>query len=220
MHKYLIAILVAAATIVAHAVGGSPYGAYYGQRNSLFEALGVDSTSIVFAGNSITNFCEWHELLHNPNVVNRGISSDIVQGVEDRMTAFTDGQPAKIFLMIGVNDVSHELSADSIAGAILRLTGKIHKATPRTQVYLQSLLPINNSFGVYKRLTGREGVIRDINAILAANAAQAGATWIDLTPVFADENGNLRAEFTNDGLHLLAPGYFAWRDALQPYLQD
>ncbi len=220
MRKYFLAILLAAASFAAHAVGGSPYGAYYGQRNSLFEALGVDSTSIVFVGNSITNFCEWHELLRNPDVVNRGIGSDIVQGVEDRMTAFTDGQPAKIFLMIGINDVSHELTADSIAGAILRLTEKIHKATPRTQIYLQSMLPINNSFGMYKRLVGREHVVRDINAILAEKAADAGATWINLTPVFADENGNLRAEFTNDGLHLLAPGYFAWRDALQPYLKD
>lgn len=30
-------------------------------------------------GNSITHYCEWHELLGNPKVLNRGISGDVAQ---------------------------------------------------------------------------------------------------------------------------------------------
>ena len=33
-----------------------------------------------------------------------------------------------------------------------------------------------------------------------------------------DEKGNLKKEYTNDGLHLMGPAYLIWRDALLPYV--
>ena len=51
-------------------------------------------------------------------------------------------------------------------------------------------------------------------------ASSKGVTWIDLYPHFADENGNLKAELTNDGLHLLAPGYMIWKEVLLPYITE
>ena len=53
------------------------YNQFYYQRSTLFEKLPIDSDDIVFLGNSITNGCEWHELFNNPNIKNRGISSDV-----------------------------------------------------------------------------------------------------------------------------------------------
>ena len=96
----------------------------------------------------------------------------------------------------------------------------IRTASQSTRLYVQSLLPINNSFGRYKRLTGKEQVIRDINTRLRDAAVGNGAVWIDLYPHFADAEGNLRRELTNDGLHLMAPGYIIWRDILQPYVDE
>lgn len=193
---------------------------FYGQRASLFEQLPVDSTNIVFFGNSLTNGCEWHELLRNPKVINRGISGDIVQGLEDRLEPLVKGKPAKIFVLIGVNDVSHNLTADSIAQSIDSLLAHIQKATPATKIYLQSCLPINQSFGRYKLLDGKEQVVRDINTNLEAIACRRGITWINLYPSFADDEGNLRKELTNDGLHLLGPAYLIWRDIVLPYVNE
>lgn len=198
----------------------TPHSELYYQRASLFDALGVDSTSIVFLGNSLTHGCEWHELMRRPEIVNRGINGDIVEGTEERLDCVTDGRPAKIFLLCGVNDVSHDLSADSVATALEKLISHIRTASPSTRLYVQSLLPINNSFGRYKRLTGKEQVIRDINTRLRDAAVGNGAVWIDLYPHFADAEGNLRRELTNDGLHLMAPGYIIWRDILQPYVDE
>lgn len=192
----------------------------YGQRSSLFDILPVDSTSIVFFGNSLTNGCEWHELLGNPRAVNRGIVGDIAQGLIERVGSVVKGQPAKIFLLIGVNDISHNVSADSVCRVVERLVDTIAAASPRTHIYLQSMLPINNSFGRYKAIFGKEQTVRDSNALLAAMAARKDITWIDLYPLFADPEGNLRSDLTNDGLHLLGPGYLIWRSALLPYLAD
>lgn len=193
----------------------------WGQRATLFNALGVDSTSIVMFGNSITNGCEWHELFSDPRVVNRGISGDTVDGLMKRLDAVVDGRPAKIFLLVGVNDVSHDLSADSIATAIMGLLTAIRERTPSTRLYVQSLLPFNYAdFGRYSRLKGKEQVVRDINALLRPAAEAAGAVFIDLYPHFADQAGNLRADWTNDGLHLTGPAYLVWRSLLAPAIAE
>lgn len=96
----LLGIAIATAQEVYH------YNLYYYQRATLFEELPIDNDDIVFLGNSITDNCEWHELFDNPNIKNRGISSDVSMGVYDRLNPIVAGKPAKIFLMIGINDVS------------------------------------------------------------------------------------------------------------------
>lgn len=196
------------------------YGELYYQRASLFELLPVDSTTIVFLGNSLTHGCEWHELLGKPNVVNRGINGDIVEGIRERIAPVVSGHPAKIFLMCGANDVSHDLSADSIATAAADLIAYIRQETPDTKVYMQSMLPINNSFGRYKLMAGKEQTIRDINTLLRPKAEALGATWIEIHSALTDDEGNLRREYTNDGLHLLGPAYLIWRDIVLPYVEE
>lgn len=217
-------LLTAALLGAAAACAGSPdysrFTTFYGQRASLFDMLPMDSQSIVMLGNSITNGCEWAELLGNSNVVNRGISGDTVEGIQARLGSIIKAAPAKIFLMIGVNDVSHDLSADSIATSIGELVHRIRNESPATKLYLQSLLPVNQNFGRFRKLDGKEQVIRDINAILPAIAEREGATFINLYPLLADEQGNLSSEYTNDGLHLLAPAYLLWRDAILPYINE
>lgn len=226
--KFLLPLLLFAAACCTAATPASDdeirenydqFGTFYAQRATLFDLLPVDSTSIVMLGNSITNGCEWHELLGMPNVVNRGISGDIVAGVDTRLEQILSGRPAKIFLMIGVNDVSHDLTADSIAAGIDRLAERIQAGAPATELYLQSCLPINNSYGRWKKLEGREQVVRDINSGLRQVAERRGLTYIDLYTLMADEEGNLSTRLTNDGLHLLGPAYLIWRDAILPYVK-
>lgn len=191
---------------------------FWGQRATLFEVLPVDSTQIVFLGNSITNGCEWHELLNNPKVINRGISGDVVDGVLERLNPIIKGHPKKIFLMIGVNDVSHDLSADSIANACENLIRVIRTESPTTELYMQSALPVRLNGQRWKGLIGKEQLIRDYNALLRPKAEALGATWIDLYTPMADENGNLKAQYTNDGLHLLGPAYLLWKEIITPYI--
>lgn len=218
---------LAAAAVVGLAFGSSAenrekpkYGELYYQRASLFDELGVDSTSIVFFGNSLTHGCEWHELFDMPNIKNRGINGDIVEGLKDRLGAVTKGKPAKIFLLIGVNDISHNLTADSIATAIGELIADIRRETPTTRLYVESLLPFDSRVGRYKAINGKEDVVRQVNERLEPIVKAAGATWINVNPAFADADGYLRSDLTNDGLHLLGPGYLIWRDLLMPYVKE
>ncbi len=192
---------------------------YYARRATLFDLLPVGESDIIMLGNSLTDGAEWNELLDNPNVKNRGIVGDIVQGLYERMKPILVGQPAKVFIMSGVNDVSHGVTADSIARATEKLIVLIKAYSPRTKIYLQSMLPFNNQVREWKLLVGREQVVVDANRLLEQVARRQEVTWINLYPLFADEQGRLRAEYTNDGLHLLGPAYLVWRDAIKPYVK-
>lgn len=197
------------------------YNEFYYQRSTLFSTLTLKSTDIVFLGDSQTNGCEWHELLDNPNVKNRGISSDVIQGFVDRSEAVIAGQPKKIFVLGGVNDISHNLTPDSLATAMEGLLVKLQKGCPNTKIYLQSLLPIDNSFKRYKAMIGKEQVIVETNKLYKQVAEKLGITWIDLYSKMVDEKtGNMKKGLTNDGLHLLGEGYLVWRDVVRPYVEE
>ena len=192
---------------------------YYARRATLFEELPIGKKDIVMLGNSLTDGGEFNELLNNRHVKNRGIVGDIVQGLIDRIDPIIKGQPKKLFIMTGVNDISHDVSADSIARAMEKLIVMVKQGSPRTKIYLQSLLPFNNDVREWKLLKGRDHVVVEANALLEQVARRQGVTWINLYPLFVDDQGRLRADLTNDGLHLMGKGYLIWRDAIKPYIK-
>lgn len=196
------------------------YTDYYYQRKSLFAELPVTSNDIVFFGNSLTNGGRWHEMFNNPNVKNRGIVGDIVQGLYDRADLILKGKPKKIFLLIGTNDISHHVGADSIARALDKLIARIKTESPTTQLYLQSLLPYNNDFKRYKNLFNEETTVLEANVLYEQVARKHNVPWINLFPWFADRECKLRKELTNDGLHLKENGYKIWRDEVAKYVGE
>lgn len=192
---------------------------YYDRKVSLFELLPINSNDIVFLGNSITDGGEFQELLNMPNVKNRGISSDVISGVEKRTAQVMLGKPKKLFLLIGINDVSHNLTVKQLATRYERLVKNIRMLSPSTEVYLQSVMPVNNDFKRYKSLVGKEKTIKAFNKEIERIAKANGCTFIDLTPALADPStGKLRRNFTNDGLHLTGAGYKAWMNVVKPYI--
>ena len=192
---------------------------YYARRATLFDELPIGKKDIVMLGNSLTDGCEFNELMGNRHIKNRGIVGDIIQGLIDRIGPIIKGQPKKLFIMSGVNDISHDVSADSIARAMEKLIVMVKQGSPRTKIYLQSLLPFNNDVREWKLLKGREHVVVEANALLEQVARRQGVTWINLYPLFVDDQGRLRADLTNDGLHLMGKGYLIWRDAIKPYIK-
>lgn len=193
---------------------------FYYQRSSLFEQLPIGPKDIVFLGNSITNGCEWNELFNNLLVKNRGISGDLTMGVYKRLEPIVKGKPAKLFLLIGVNDISRGLSADSIAGNIGKIVEKVKRESPSTKIYLQSLLPFDGD-RQYKNLSGRLDIAVEINKQLVRLAEKEKLTYIDLFPHFLDKNtGSLDAGYSNDGLHLMGNGYLLWRDLIIDYVNE
>ena len=211
-------------SLVANVVASSLYSSpriytdhYYKRFLQFMDEPAIGNKDIVMLGNSLTeNGGDWAARLGNKNVRNRGIIGDEVMGVYDRLHQILPGHPAKLFLLIGVNDVSHDLTTDTIVGMIRVTVERIQKESPDTKLYLQSLLPINESFGRYKRLAGKTNMIPEINKQLEELAKEKGLTYINLFPLFTEKGRNvLRAELTTDGLHLKEEGYKIWVKAIR-----
>ena len=218
--KRILFLLMAVATLscMAQKKPVNP-DVYYARRATLFDLLPVYSSDIIMLGNSLTDGAEWNELFDNCHVKNRGIVGDIIPGFFERLEPILKGQPRKIFIMGGVNDISYGVSADSIVSAMTQVVTTIQARCPKTEIYVQSMLPFNNDVRLWKLLKGREQVVVDGNKGLESMCQRLGVTFINLYPLFVGENGKMKPEYTNDGLHLMGGAYLIWRDALLPYIR-
>lgn len=194
------------------------YSTFYVQRASLFSKLPVTPKDVVFIGNSITNGAEWNELFPRKRVKNRGISGDTSGGVYDRLDTVVKGRPAKIFILVGVNDISRGIGVETIVQNMKRLVEKIQNESPKTKIYIQSILPINPDFGMFKGHMKPE-LIKEINQSYQNIAQEYKVNYIDLYSHFLEEGTDkLDKKYTNDGLHLLGEGYLLWSEIVKPYL--
>lgn len=185
-----------------------------------FRAAPHSKKDVVFLGNSITARTDWSMLLDLPNARNRGISGDISFGVLERLDEVISGKPAKVFLLIGINDISRNIPDSLVIENISKIVDRIQKGAKRTKVFVYTLLPVNSSFGKFKNHYNKDEHILWVNDQIRKLAAK-NVTVIDIYPDFLDAENRLRAELTNDGLHPNAAGYEIFKAKLKsgPYLK-
>ena len=194
------------------------YSTFYMQRASLFSKLPITPKDIVFIGNSITNGAEWAELFPQKQVKNRGISGDTSEGVYDRLDPVVKGKPAKIFILIGINDISRAIKVENIVMNMRRIVEKIQTESPKTKIYIQSILPINPDFEMFKGHM-KPQLIQEINLYYQNIAQEYKVKYIDIYSHFLEKGTNkMNKIYTNDGLHLLGEGYLLWSKIIKPYL--
>ncbi|MCK5148131.1 hypothetical protein KAR48_15355 [bacterium] len=198
------------------------HSTYYRQQKTQFELLENTAKDIMLLGDSITDCGEWSELLPGYLTRNRGISGDRTDGVLKRMDEILSGRPKKIFLMIGVNDLSLGFSVDDIIANYRRIIRDIRNGSPETKLYIQSLLPVNPApeYSRFRDHVNKTRSIQLLNSRLKDLAKASGLTYIDLYSHFTVEHNYLNPDYTNDGLHLTGPGYIMWVSLLQGYLKE
>jgi lysophospholipase L1-like esterase len=185
---------------------------YYQQRMEYFDKTPVPKNAIVFLGNSITERAEWQELLADSKypVVNRGIGGDNSFGILARMDEILKAKPKAIYLMDGINDQFRKLPHEVSIYNYRRIIRKIKQQSPKTKIYLESALPINEEMTKEAYTKDRNVLVPALNRKLEALAAEEGVVYINICPLFQDENGVLKKEFTMDGIHLKASAYIDW----------
>lgn len=204
----------------AKAQDSTRFSTYYFQRLTHFRTLPAQPGSTIFLGNSITDGAEWSELFGESHILNRGISGDITAGVLYRLPEIIKQKPSRLFLLIGVNDLARGIPADTVAASIFKIAGEIGRQIPQTKLFIQSLLPVNDELGKFPTHVNKGKEINHINARLRDSANSFGYTFIDLHSLMVGEDGKLRKEYTNDGLHLKGDGYLAWQQAVYPFVYD
>ncbi len=201
------------------ATDSSKFSAYWWHSKDMYDHLPDTKNEIVFLGNSITDGAEWYELLGNKRIRNRGISADVTEGILLRLDAVTKLQPASIFIMIGVNDLSRNMPVSEITANYRKILERIRTETPGTKVFIESVLPVNPATGMALNHTNKTELIMELNSRLKDLATEFGHTYIDLFSIMADTNNHLPRKYSIDGLHLSYEGYRVWVEAIREYVK-
>lgn len=181
-------------------------------RYESWKVLKLPKNAIVFAGNSITDMHLWAEAFGNdPRIVNRGASGGYSRELLDNVWSWVRQKPAKVFIKIGTNDLGTNMSEHIVASNIRQTVEIIRQESPKTQIYLQSILP------AYDQSYRNPETIRKANVLIRQIADETpNTTYIDLHSHFGSIVNGL--PYSADRLHLTAYGYKVWTELLQPYI--
>lgn len=210
----LLTILIAIVTV---GNGYAQHSPYWNHKVTMYSILLNTEDEIIFLGDSLTDRCEWAELFSNPNVKNRGLSGDKTDGVLDRLDEITESKPDKIFIMIGVNDIRHNVKIDSVIKNYNTIIKNIKKESPKTKIIIQSVLPVNNKIGKTKTTNIK---VDSLNYLIKEIAKKFNIPYVDINSKLKDDEGRLDKKYSEDGLHINGKGYLVWKSVIENYVDN
>lgn len=203
---------------------------FYLKRIAQFKKKPIGFNKIVFLGNSITEGGDdWNKRFGVNNIVNRGISGDITEGILSRLDEIIYYKPTAIFLLIGINDIfdnqpdKKNINSSQVAKNIIQIAENIQKDCRNTKIFIQTILPVD----IQKHMNYNDRSLSSynsemVNQIIAINRLIKGQNnfpVIDLHSAFVDERGLMNKAYTTDGVHLNDIGYKAWVKYVNKYVQ-
>lgn len=191
--------------------------AHYRNQVEKFQKEQISSAGVIFLGNSIVESGAWKRLLKDSSVVNRGISGDNTFGVLQRLQEITRHKPAKLFLLIGINDLSKDIPIAVILQNIFSIAAQVHGQSPKTQLYIHSLLPVNPAVKDFDPRFSKNESIEEINRQLNKYGDALNYTFLNIHSHFLDDRLLIENRFTVDGLHLNEAGYVHWIEYLKEH---
>lgn len=172
----------------------------------------------ILLGDSLTLWFPQELLPGRKTWINQAISGENSGGLRQRLYILDKTNPETVFIMIGINDLIWDKPADQLLENTREIVAYLRQRHPNSKIVLQSILPHGGAAATWE---GRDRLmalpnerIRTVNDQLQQIAADNNATYLDLYPLFANGDGNLRADLTTDGLHLNWQGYMIWRTAI------
>lgn len=191
---------------------------YYAIKYPEFKMLPpIDTNSIVFLGNSLIQNFDVIEFFQNLNIKNRGIGGDITAGVLHRLNDIIKGKPKKVFIEIGINDLLHNISVDSVTNNIKSILDSIHIKSAKTTIYIQSLLPCN--WNIYKTDSSVSPSIIKLNENIKL-VCKDKFQYINLYDRLQLDN-KLNPDYDcGDHLHLNGLGYVKWKELISKYVKN
>lgn len=168
------------------------------QKNDLFN----EPKNITLIGNSL--FDNWKiESLNNNSVVNLGISGISTKQYQEYILNENKIKHIanKTFIMTGTNDiVDKTLNFESILNNINKLIESLWKINKNSKIYFIEIPSI-----AFRMDRNKEEIFR-LNEYLKNNLDKT-IKYIEINKYMTDDFGNLKLEYTYDGLHFNEEGY-------------
>lgn len=179
----------------------------------------------VLLGDSITDFFNWYELFYDFSkssgqaVYNRGISGDTTDRLLERFQEnVLNIKPKNIVLLIGTNDIGRGLPLSMTLENIEQIIKSAKEYCKDVNFILEAVYPINeNMRDMFEKRSNKK--INEMNKEYIKLCEKYNCIWLDFTDKLKDKNGNLKEEYTYDGLHINASAYEIIAENVIPLLK-
>ena len=188
-------------------------------QNALSIPENPDFTNVLFIGDSRTaGLSEYGDLGQAEVFADSGMSvfnlfdSRIKTKSGNKLTlreVLSRRQFQTIYLMLGINELGYEYS--SIIKKYQSVVDTIQSLQPGAILVLQANLHVTGNKSASSSTYNNEKINR-LNSGIQALAEENSCFYLDVNPVFDDENGNLKADYSTDGSHVLGKYYSVWVD--------
>lgn len=175
-------------------------------------------SDVVFYGNSITFASNFQAQFPNLSVCNLGCNRDDLDDLINRSFLISSVHPRKIFVLGGINCLK-ELSLQKFKMKYEALIDTIKKQNPYSELYVQSILPVNTSMEIGSRYNGYKEKIRKVNAIIRDISVNNDCFFVDLYSLYQIDD-SLPEIYTPDGLHLYPDAYSKWGQYISHCLKE
>lgn len=172
--------------------------------------------NIVFLGDSLTEWGNWKELLPDFDIKNYGIAGNKTYEVFNRLDNITEENPGKIFLMIGINDLADTRQIEDILKDYKLIIRYLKKRFQDSELYALSVLPIDERILNIDHFNNKK--VDLLNKNIENISKNNGLRFINMNPLFTNKNGQLKSDYTFDGVHLSPEGYKLWKELINNYL--
>ena len=189
------------------------------------ETIVLNDENYVLLGDSITEQYPVSDFFSSDTpIVNSGFSgyktTDLLEILDQSVYKYN---PSAVFIQIGTNDLyDGQVDEDDIYNNIIKITKNIKKNRPYTKIYIESIYPINNEENdkINMHMVGSRNNkdIVDINEKLKDYCEESDVEYIDVYSELSDNKGDLKLDYTIEGLHLTNEGYSVVTNILKNYI--
>lgn len=193
-----------------------------------YTELSKDSVenSTIFFGDSITEYCPLNEVYADyinqtgSIFINRGISGETTRSMLDRIESNVISlKPNNLVMLMGINDLGEGVQEEQILDNVSTMIDLVKAQSPQTNIILEAVYPINTSDRAFVYENVQIGnrtneMIQSLNKQLETLAKQKEVQFLNVNELLEDENGELKKEYTTDGLHLTIEGYLAIKEKI------
>lgn len=192
-------------------------------RMQIFKVLNEDyvDDSIVFLGDSLTDFFPLQDFFPKETIYNRGIAGDTTKNVLHRIDNVIELKPRKVFVQIGTNDLGKRVKVTKIIENIMKIYEILEERVEGVEIIAISLYPVSHhKMWLSPFISGVRSnkKIMEVNRLLQELCKDKGIKYIDVHQKLIDHKGRLKKEYTLEGLHISGLGYQVIANELKPYI--
>lgn len=161
-------------------------------------------------------------------VYNRGVggftTTDFLENIGVQLL---DLKPSKVFINIGTNDMNPQFGEDWMEKLLTNyrsILTQCKEQLPETEVYMMAYYPVNAHLPGQPFYMSFMFAVRSnenlalVNQEMEKMAAEFGYHFINVNDGLTDENGDLKEDYTIEGIHMYTDAYKQVFANLKPYI--